>query len=83
MRAFRALVLVLFAIHLTVAAPSMSEAASAAAIDADVDATLHSFESQIPGARRCAADVAISGGLQNDAGRAWIAREYLWLEGRC
>jgi lipid-binding SYLF domain-containing protein len=44
------LMFVLFA-YLTVAAPSVSEAASAAVIDADADATLHSFVRQNPGAQ--------------------------------
>ena len=48
----------LFAAYLTVAAPSISHAASAAAIDADVNATLHSFEDQIPGARELAIKAA-------------------------
>jgi hypothetical protein len=46
-----AICLILIAIVAISAAPPRSEAASAAKIDADVDATLHSFESQIGGAR--------------------------------
>jgi lipid-binding SYLF domain-containing protein len=51
MNAFRALSLILITMHAIVAAPLRSEAASAAEIDADVNATLHSFDSQIRGAR--------------------------------
>jgi lipid-binding SYLF domain-containing protein len=49
----RVLVLI-FAAYLMVAAPSVSQAASGPEIDTAVDATLHSFESQIPGARELA-----------------------------
>jgi lipid-binding SYLF domain-containing protein len=51
MNAFRALLLILIAMHAIVAAPPRGEAATAAEIDADVNATLHSFDSQIQGAR--------------------------------
>jgi hypothetical protein len=44
----------IFAAYLMVAAPSVSQAASGAEIDAAVDVALHSFESQIPGARELA-----------------------------
>jgi lipid-binding SYLF domain-containing protein len=54
----RALLFALFAAYLTVAAPSAGEAASAVEIDAAVDATLHSFEGQIPGARELAIKAA-------------------------
>jgi lipid-binding SYLF domain-containing protein len=55
---FRALWLILIAIHVMVAAPARSEAASAAEIDASVDATLSSFERQIGGARELATKAA-------------------------
>jgi len=58
MRTFRALSLALIAMLAMVAAPSRSEAASAAEIDADVNAALTSFESQIGGARELAAKAA-------------------------
>jgi lipid-binding SYLF domain-containing protein len=48
--AFSAIFLLL-AVHLTVVVPTASEAASREAIDADVNATLHSFVSQNPGAQ--------------------------------
>src|SRR5262245_14433048 len=54
MRTFRALSLILIAILAMTAAPSRGEAASAAEIDADVNATLSSFESQLRGARELA-----------------------------
>jgi lipid-binding SYLF domain-containing protein len=47
----RSLALVLLAACLTVAAPSVGDAASAAVINADADATLHSFVRQYPGAQ--------------------------------
>jgi hypothetical protein len=50
MKAFRALWLILIAMYVMVAAPATSEAASAPQIDAKVDATIRSFESQIRGA---------------------------------
>src|SRR5262245_31545348 len=58
MRTFRALSLILIAILAMTAAPSRGEAASAAEIDADVNATLTSFESQIVGARELASKAA-------------------------
>ena len=58
MRTFRALSLALIAILAMAALPSRSEAASAAEIDADVNAALTSFESQIGGARELASKVA-------------------------
>lgn len=54
MKALRALLLILIALNAIVAAPSRSEAASAAEISADADATLHSFVDQIRGARELA-----------------------------
>jgi lipid-binding SYLF domain-containing protein len=51
MKTFRALRLILIAIQAIVAAPSRSEAASAAEINADADATLHSFVRQSSGAQ--------------------------------
>jgi lipid-binding SYLF domain-containing protein len=51
MKTFRALWLILIAIQAIVAAPSRSEAASAAKINADADATLHSFVRQSSGAQ--------------------------------
>jgi lipid-binding SYLF domain-containing protein len=54
MKALRALLLILIALNAIVAAPSRSEAASAAEISADADATLHSFVDQIGGARELA-----------------------------
>jgi lipid-binding SYLF domain-containing protein len=50
----RAFCLVLIAMTANVAEPRMSEAASAAAIEADANATLHSFVRQVPGARELA-----------------------------
>lgn len=47
----RSLALVLLAACLTVAAPSVGDAASAAVINAAADATLHSFVRQYPGAQ--------------------------------
>ena len=58
MRTFRALSLALIAILAMAALPSRSEAASAAEIDADVNAALTSFESQIGGARELASKAA-------------------------
>jgi lipid-binding SYLF domain-containing protein len=58
MKALRALGLLLMALQLTVVAPAKSEAASASEIDANVDATLRSFESQIQGARELAVKAA-------------------------
>ena len=58
MRTFRALSLALIAMLAMVALPSRSEAASAAEIDADVNAALTSFESQIGGARELASKAA-------------------------
>jgi len=49
---------VLLAIVVAMAVPAQSEAATAAEIDADVDRTLHSFESQIRGARELAVNAA-------------------------
>ena len=50
----KAICLFMFALITTIVAPASSHAASGAAIDADVDATLHSFESQIAAARELA-----------------------------
>lgn len=58
MKALRALLLILIALNAIVAAPSRSEAASAAEISADADATLHSFVDQIGGARELANNAA-------------------------
>jgi lipid-binding SYLF domain-containing protein len=58
MRTFRALSLALIAMLAMVALPARSEAASAAEIDADVNAALTSFESQIVGARDLASKAA-------------------------
>jgi len=58
MKALRALGLILLALHLTVVAAPRSEAASACEIDADVNATLHSFERQILGSRELAIKAA-------------------------
>jgi lipid-binding SYLF domain-containing protein len=44
----------LIAVHALLVAPGRSEAASAAQIDAEVNATFHSFEDQIGGARELA-----------------------------
>jgi lipid-binding SYLF domain-containing protein len=54
MTALRAVSLVLIVLHAIVAAPPRSEAASAAAINAEVNATFHSFVEQIGGARELA-----------------------------
>jgi lipid-binding SYLF domain-containing protein len=54
MNAVRALSLIVIAITATCAVPSRSEAASAAEINAEADATLHSFVRQIGGARELA-----------------------------
>jgi lipid-binding SYLF domain-containing protein len=58
MKAFRALWLILIAMHVMVAAPARSAAARTPEIDAKVDATLRSFESQIRGARELATKAA-------------------------
>ncbi len=58
MKAFRALWLILVAMHVIVVAPATSEAASAPKIDAKVDAKLRSFESQIRAARELATKAA-------------------------
>jgi hypothetical protein len=50
--------MILIAMLAMVAAPARSEAASAAEIDADVNAALTSFESQIGGARELASKAA-------------------------
>jgi lipid-binding SYLF domain-containing protein len=50
----KALCLALIAVTASVAGPRMSEAASAAAIEADANETLHSFVRQVPGARELA-----------------------------
>jgi hypothetical protein len=52
--------MILIAMLAMVAAPARSEAASAAEIDADVNAALTSFESQIGGARELASKAAES-----------------------
>jgi len=54
----KALCLVLVAISATVAAPRVGEAASAAALEADANETLHSFVRQVPGARELASKAA-------------------------
>jgi lipid-binding SYLF domain-containing protein len=54
MKTFRILWLILIAVHAIVAAPARSEATSAAQINADVNATFHSFVDQIGGARELA-----------------------------
>ncbi len=54
----KAFCLVLVAMAATMAAPRISEAASAAAIAADANETLHSFVRQVPGARELAAKAA-------------------------
>jgi lipid-binding SYLF domain-containing protein len=54
MKALRAFSLILIAIQAITAAPPRSEAASAAEINADANATLHSFVRQIGGARELA-----------------------------
>jgi hypothetical protein len=58
MRTFRALSLIVITMLAMVAGPSHSEAASAAEIDADVNAALTSLESQIVGAREFASKAA-------------------------
>jgi lipid-binding SYLF domain-containing protein len=58
MKALRVLGLILLALNLTVVAPPTSEAASASEIDVDVEATIHSFERQIQGARELAIKAA-------------------------
>src|SRR5262245_51940001 len=58
MTTFRALWLILITMLACVTGPSRSEAASAAEIDAYVNATLTSFESQIVGARELASKAA-------------------------
>ena len=54
MRAFPPLCLMLVVLGAFIAIPTRSEAASAAAINADANATLHSFADQISGARELA-----------------------------
>jgi lipid-binding SYLF domain-containing protein len=54
----KAFCLILVAMAATMAAPRISEAASAAAIAADANETLHSFVRQVPGARELAAKSA-------------------------
>ena len=54
----RALSLIFVALHLAVVASAESDAASAPEIDAAVDATLRSFEGQVPGARELAIKAA-------------------------
>ena len=54
----KAFCLVLVAMAATIAAPRISEAASAAEIEADANETLHSFVRQVPGARELAAKAA-------------------------
>jgi len=58
MTTFRALSLILMTMLAMVAAPSRSEAATGPEIDADVNAALTSFESQIRGARELASKAA-------------------------
>ena len=58
MKAIRAVCVILIAIHAIVAAPSRSEAASAAEINVDATATLHSFVRQIRGARELGSKAA-------------------------
>jgi lipid-binding SYLF domain-containing protein len=53
MKCLRTLTLTLIALH-AISSPSKSEAASAAMINAEVDATFHSFVEQIGGARELA-----------------------------
>src|SRR3972149_8264746 len=50
----KALCVVFLMVTAFVAGPRMSEAASAAAIEADANETLHSFVRQVPGARELA-----------------------------
>jgi lipid-binding SYLF domain-containing protein len=54
----KAFCLVLIAMTATIAAPRISQAASAAEIEADANDTLHSFVRQVPGARELAAKAA-------------------------
>jgi lipid-binding SYLF domain-containing protein len=54
----KALCLVLVALVANIAAPHISEAASASEIEADANDTLHSFVRQVPGARELAAKAA-------------------------
>jgi lipid-binding SYLF domain-containing protein len=54
----KAFCLVLIAMAATIAAPRIGQAASAAEIEADANDTLHSFVSQVPGARELAAKAA-------------------------
>ena len=54
----KALCLVLVALVANIGAPRISEAASAAEIEADANDTLHSFVRQVPGARELAAKAA-------------------------
>jgi lipid-binding SYLF domain-containing protein len=54
----KAICLFLIAVVAISAAPRGSKAASAAEIDADVDATLNSFEAQVQGARELAIKAA-------------------------
>ena len=58
MTTFRALSLALIAMLAMVAGPSRGEAATGPEIDADVNAALTSFESQIVGARELASKAA-------------------------
>ena len=58
MSAKRLLLAVLISVVVATAAPVRSQAATAAEIDADVDRTLHSFESQIKGARELAVNAS-------------------------
>jgi lipid-binding SYLF domain-containing protein len=58
MKTIRAVFVILIAIHAIVAAPSRSEAASAAEINVDATATLHSFVRQIRGARELGSKAA-------------------------
>ena len=54
----KAFCLILIAVAANLAAPRVSEAASAAEIEADANDTLHSFVRQVPGARELAAKAA-------------------------
>jgi lipid-binding SYLF domain-containing protein len=54
----KALCIALIALAAAIAAPRTGEAASAAAIEADANDTLHSFVRQVPGARELAAKAA-------------------------
>jgi lipid-binding SYLF domain-containing protein len=54
----KAFCLVLVAMAVNFATPRLSEAASAAAIEADANETLHSFVRQVPGARELAGKAA-------------------------